>query len=106
MAQVTKIRLVDDLDGGNADESVDFTIDNNSYQMDLSETNAGGLREAPAPFIAAARRAGASTTTRTRRSTIASRPAGAGKHSARFCRELIAGRLMTSGSRRGSGRRG
>ena len=28
------------------------------------------------------------------------------KHSARFCRELIAGRLMTSGSRRGSGRRG
>jgi homoserine acetyltransferase len=29
-----------------------------------------------------------------------------GKHSARFCRELIAGRLMTSGSRRGSGRRG
>ena len=36
MAQVTKIRLVDDLDGGNAHESVDFTIDNNSYQMDLS----------------------------------------------------------------------
>jgi hypothetical protein len=32
--------------------------------------------------------------------------ARAGKHSARFCRELIAGRLMTSGSRRGSGRRG
>jgi molecular chaperone DnaK (HSP70) len=28
------------------------------------------------------------------------------KHSARFCGELIAGRLMTSGSRRGSGRRG
>jgi transposase len=29
-----------------------------------------------------------------------------GKHSARFCGELIAGRLMTSGSRRGSGRSG
>ena len=40
MAQVTKIRLVDDLDGGHADESVDFTVDNNRYQMDLSEENA------------------------------------------------------------------
>jgi len=78
MAQVTKTRLVDDLDGGNADESVNFTVDNHRYQMDLSETNAARLREVLAPFIAAARRAGGSTTTRTRRSTIAARPAGAG----------------------------
>jgi Lsr2 len=82
MAQVTKIRLVDDLDGGNADESVDFTVDNNRYQMDLSENNAARLREVLAPFIAAARRAGGSTTTRTRRSTIAARPAGAGAETA------------------------
>jgi hypothetical protein len=81
MAQVTEIRLVDDLDGGNADESVDFTVDNNRYQMDLSEKNAARLREVLAPFIAAARRAGGSTTTRTRR-TIAARPAGAGADTA------------------------
>jgi len=49
MAQVTEIRLVDDLDGGNADESVDFTVDNNRYQMDLSEKNAARLREVLAP---------------------------------------------------------
>ena len=82
MAQVTKTRLVDDLDGGNADESVNFTVDNHRYQMDLSETNAARLREVLAPFIAAARRAGGSTTTRTRRSTIAARPAGAGADTA------------------------
>ena len=82
MAQVTKTRLVDDLDGGSADESVDFTIDNNRYQMDLNEKNAARLREVLAPFIAAARRAGGSTTTRTRRSTTAARPAGAGADTA------------------------
>jgi hypothetical protein len=83
MAQVTEIRLVDDLDGGNADESVDFTVDNNRYQMDLSEKNAARLREVLAPFIAAARRAGGSTTTRSPRSTIAAaRPAGAGTETA------------------------
>jgi len=82
MAQVTKTRLVDDLDGGNADESVNFTVDNHRYQMDLSETNAARLREVLAPFIAAARRAGGSTTTRTRRSTTAARPPRADEETA------------------------
>ena len=50
--------------------------------MDLSEKNAARLREVLAPFIAAARRASGSTTTRTRRSTIAARPAGAGAETA------------------------
>ena len=61
---------------------MDFIVDNNRYQMDLSERNAARLREALAPFIAAARRAGGSTTTRSRRSTIAARPAGAGADTA------------------------
>ena len=62
MAQVTEVRLVDDLDGGDADESVDFTVDNKRYQMDLSEKNAARLREILAPFIAAARRSSGATT--------------------------------------------
>ena len=82
MAQVTEVRLVDDLDGGNADESVNFTVDNNRYQMDLSEKNAARLREILAPFIAAARRAGGPATTRSRRSTIAARPSGPGAETA------------------------
>jgi hypothetical protein len=82
MAQATRVRLVDDLDGGNADESIDFTVDNKRYQMDLSEKNAARLREILAPFIAAARRAGGSTATRPRRSTTAARPFGAGAETA------------------------
>src|SRR6185312_1618959 len=77
MAQVTEVRLVDDLDGGDADESVDFTVDNKRYQMDLSEKNAARLREILAPFIAAARRPSGATTP-TRRSTTAARPSRAG----------------------------
>lgn len=76
MAQVTEVRLVDDLDGGAADESVDFAIDNKHYEMDLSEKHAAQLRDVLAPFIAAARRAGSSATTRTRRS-VAPRPSAA-----------------------------
>ncbi len=82
MARVTEVRLVDDLDGGTADEAVDFAIDNKHYQMDLSEKNAARLREALAPYVAAARRAGGSTATRTRRSTTAARPSGAREETA------------------------
>lgn len=76
MAQVTEVRLVDDLDGGTADESVVFAIDNRHYEMDLSEKNATQLRDLLAPFVAAARRAGGSAVARTRRSTTA-RPSAA-----------------------------
>src|SRR6185312_14233057 len=82
MAQVTRVRLVDDLDGGNADESIDFTVDNKRYQMDLSEKNAARLREILAPFIAAARRPSGATPTRTRRSTTTARPSSAGAETA------------------------
>jgi hypothetical protein len=71
MAQVTEVRLVDDLDGGAADVSVDFAIDNRHYEMDLSEKNAAQLRDVLAPFIAAARRAGGSPVARARRSPVA-----------------------------------
>ena len=82
MAQVTDVRLVDDLDGGNADESVDFTVDNKRYQIDLSEENAARLRGILAPFIAAARRTGRSTISYTGRSTAAARPPAAGVETA------------------------
>jgi hypothetical protein len=59
MARQTTITLVDDLDGGEADEQVEFSVDGRSYEIDLSAVNAGRLREALAPFISAARRAGA-----------------------------------------------
>ena len=54
MAQVTKVRLVDDLDGGEADESISFTVDGKALEIDLSNENADKLRDIFAPYIAAA----------------------------------------------------
>lgn len=59
MAQQTTITLVDDLDGGVADEQVEFTVDGKSYEIDLSVANVERLRTALAPFVSAARRVGA-----------------------------------------------
>lgn len=57
MAQIREIRLVDDLDGEAADETVEFGIDGKHYEIDLSKANAGKLRDALADYVAAARRA-------------------------------------------------
>jgi hypothetical protein len=58
MAQKVMVSLVDDLDGGGADETVGFGLDGKSYEIDLSNENARKLREALSDFVAAARRAG------------------------------------------------
>jgi len=58
VAQIREVRLVDDLDGEAADETVEFGIDGKSYEIDLSKENAGRLRDALADFVSAARRAG------------------------------------------------
>lgn len=59
MAKQTTVILVDDLDGGEAAEQVEFGVDGKSYEIDLSAANSAKLRAALAPFISAARRAGA-----------------------------------------------
>lgn len=61
MAQQVKVILVDDLDGGDADETVKFAVDGASYEIDLNRTNADRLRDALAPFVGAARKAGRSS---------------------------------------------
>jgi Lsr2 len=58
MAQIREVRLVDDLDGEAADETIEFGIDGKNYEIDLSEENAGKLRDALAAYVAAARRSG------------------------------------------------
>ncbi|MCU1665474.1 MAG: hypothetical protein QOI36_2136 [Pseudonocardiales bacterium] len=59
MAQIREIRLIDDLDGDAADETVEFGVDGKNYEIDLSKDNAEKLRDALAAFVAAARRSGA-----------------------------------------------
>lgn len=60
MAQKVVVSLVDDIDGGVAEETVAFGLDGKNYEIDLSSANAGKLREAVAAFVAAARRPGSS----------------------------------------------
>jgi len=57
MAKHTQVILIDDLDGGEANETVTFAIDGTSYEIDLSDGNAKKLREALTPFVSSARRA-------------------------------------------------
>ena len=46
MAKKITITLVDDIDGtSSADETVSFSLDGVSYEIDLSADNAGKLRE-------------------------------------------------------------
>jgi hypothetical protein len=58
MAQKVQVILVDDVDGGKAEETVSFALDGVSYEIDVSEKNAGALREALAPWVGHARRVG------------------------------------------------
>lgn len=56
MAQRHIVQLIDDLDGGEAVETVSFALDGTRYEIDLSEKNAAGLRDALALYVASARR--------------------------------------------------
>ncbi|GAA3386687.1 histone-like nucleoid-structuring protein Lsr2 [Cryptosporangium minutisporangium] len=60
MAQKVQVLLVDDIDGGEAEETVSFSLDGVSYEIDLSSKNAATLRDAVAPYVGAARKSGRS----------------------------------------------
>jgi Lsr2 len=58
MAQKVTVSLIDDLDGDQADETVEFGLDGKNYEIDLSSGNANKLRDALQAYVAAARRPG------------------------------------------------
>ncbi|MEV6419069.1 Lsr2 family protein [Streptomyces sp. NPDC051662] len=58
MAQQVKILLLDDIDGGEADETVTFGLDGRTYEIDLTGKNADKLREVLEPFVKSGRRTG------------------------------------------------
>jgi hypothetical protein len=66
MAQKVKIILVDDLDGGSADETVRFGLDGVGYEIDLSSGNAAELRSAVERFVGHARKTSGGRPTRTK----------------------------------------
>lgn len=58
MAQKVQVLLVDDLDGGEADETVTFALDGKTYEIDLTTANADKLRGALEPYAKSGRRTG------------------------------------------------
>ena len=56
MAQRVVVTISDDIDGGEAEETVVFGLDGKSYEIDLNAANAKKLRKSLAPFVAAGRR--------------------------------------------------
>src|SRR4051795_4832688 len=61
MAKQVITLLTDDLDGAEADRTVEFGLDGVSYTIDLSEKNAGKLRKALDPYLNVATRVGRSS---------------------------------------------
>lgn len=59
MAKHTTVKLIDDVDGSEAHETVFFGLDGKQYDIDLSAANAARLRKALEEFASAARRSGA-----------------------------------------------
>ena len=54
---ITTTKLIDDLDGGDASETISFSIDGKTkYEIDLSEENAKRLRASFDKYVAAARK--------------------------------------------------
>lgn len=71
MATRTLVSLIDDLDGSDADETIEFGLDGVTYQIDLSGENAEELRDALAQYVEHARREGGRKRTNVRASTKA-----------------------------------
>src|SRR3954467_15681057 len=59
MARKVQVILSDDLDENlTADETVSFSLDGTSYEIDLAEKNAKEMRDALARYVSAARKVG------------------------------------------------
>ena len=71
MAQRVQVLLVDDIDGGEAEETVTFGLDGVSYEVDLSAENAEQLREALAAYVEVGRKVGGRRRRRSGRSSSA-----------------------------------
>lgn len=60
MAQQVLVQLIDDVDGSSSGDitTVQFGLDGVTYEIDLSASNAGRLRDDLANFVSSARRTG------------------------------------------------
>ena len=61
MAREVIEKLIDDLDGGDAAETVTFGLDGATYEIDLSKKNAAAFRKSLARYVSASRRSSTSS---------------------------------------------
>lgn len=80
MVQKVLVRLVDDRDGSDADETVQFGLDGMPYEIDLSSGNAGELRSALTPYITRGRKLGRTVDLDRRRPGAPAASAGRNPH--------------------------
>jgi hypothetical protein len=70
MAKELIVKLTDDLDGGDADQTLHFSVEGKSYEIDLSDENAAAFRKDLSKYVEKAR-----PSNRTRRGSTS--PSGA-----------------------------
>jgi hypothetical protein len=88
MAKQIVTLLTDDIDSSDADRTVEFGLDGVTYTIDLSEKNAGKLRKALDPYLAAASRLGRGSAGRVpARRTAAAAPSRANRDQNQAIRE-------------------
>lgn len=61
MAQKVQVLLVDDITGGEADETITFGLDGATYEIDLASAGAVELRDLLKEYIDASRKTGGRT---------------------------------------------
>ncbi|RHA44631.1 histone-like nucleoid-structuring protein Lsr2 [Cellulomonas rhizosphaerae] len=83
MAQKVQVLLVDDVDGGPADETVTFGLDGVTYEIDLTTAHAGELRDALAQWVGHARKVGARSSSARSSAPRASRRSDSDAHAIR-----------------------
>jgi hypothetical protein len=72
MAQKVHIVLEDDIDGGEATQTVTFALDGTHYEIDLNDANADKLREALATYVGHGRKVTGGQARRGRRQAASS----------------------------------
>jgi hypothetical protein len=56
MAQRTLVTLIDDIDGGEADETIEFSFRGQTYEIDLAKDHIEDMAEFLGPYIEAGRK--------------------------------------------------
>jgi hypothetical protein len=94
MAKRTIHMLIDDIDGGQADETVRFAVDGVQYEIDLSKKNAAKMRNVLTRYIEAGSKVGrvASTAVRAAASPRGRGPATVDRDQSRAIREWAQGK--------------